>query len=49
MSAYAVTVRTQSAVFHYTAIAPSSAAAIGAAIDQFGIAAVTAVPEVHHG
>lgn len=49
MSAYTVTVRTSSAVFQYTAIAPSSAAAIDAAIDQFGIAAVTAIPEAHHG
>ncbi|WP_428718554.1 hypothetical protein [Undibacterium curvum] len=49
MSAFSVTVRTQDAVYQYTAIATSTGAAIDAALDTFGIASVTAKPGVHHG
>lgn len=51
MSAYSVTVRTPGQVFHYPAIAETSADAINDAIDVFGVASVTATPlrEVNHG
>lgn len=48
MSAFNVTVRTGTWVVRYQAIAQTSCDAINAAIDQFGLAAISALP-VSHG
>ena len=50
MSAFIVTVRTPTWCFSYTHIAHHSCDCIDAAIDNFGIAAISAKPvEVIHG
>lgn len=50
MSAFNMTVRTANGVVRYQAIAQSSCDAIDAAIDQFGIAVISALPVgVNHG
>ena len=49
MSAFTVTVRTESAIYQYSAIAATSFDAHAAAIDEFGTASVTIKPEVPRG
>jgi hypothetical protein len=44
MNPYQVTVRTPASTFAYTALAVSSCAAWEAAIDHFGVCAVTVTP-----
>lgn len=44
MSAYSVTVYLHGAALHFPAIGPSSCAVLTAAIDHFGLCAISVVP-----